>query len=71
MLADPAARAPARFAGDGVPDYLIAEAGFSALVRFEKGGRERTLLPAHGLSGNGFRASAGSTCAVTQTGVVR
>jgi hypothetical protein len=28
----------------GVPDALIAEPGFSALVRIEKDGRQRTLL---------------------------
>ena len=44
VLTDLTARAPAQFALDGVPDTLIAEAGFSALVRFEKNGRERTLL---------------------------
>jgi 7,8-dihydropterin-6-yl-methyl-4-(beta-D-ribofuranosyl)aminobenzene 5'-phosphate synthase len=52
-LADPAARVPARFAGDGVPDYLIAEPGFSALVRVEKNGRERTLLFDTGVSPTG------------------
>src|SRR5690242_10202282 len=53
VLTDPAARAPARFAEDGVPDYLIAEPGFSALVRFEKNGRERTLLFDTGVSPTG------------------
>jgi 7,8-dihydropterin-6-yl-methyl-4-(beta-D-ribofuranosyl)aminobenzene 5'-phosphate synthase len=43
-LAHSALRVPARFAADGVPDALIAEHGFSALVRVEKNGRERTLL---------------------------
>ena len=37
-------------AGNGVPDALIAEPGFSALVRIEKGGRERTLLFDTGVS---------------------
>jgi 7,8-dihydropterin-6-yl-methyl-4-(beta-D-ribofuranosyl)aminobenzene 5'-phosphate synthase len=39
-----APRVPVRFAAEGVPDALIAEHGFSALVRVEKNGRERTLL---------------------------
>ena len=39
---------------DGVPDALIAEPGFSALVRIEKGGRERTLLFDTGVSPNGM-----------------
>jgi 7,8-dihydropterin-6-yl-methyl-4-(beta-D-ribofuranosyl)aminobenzene 5'-phosphate synthase len=54
VLADPAARAPAQFAPDGVPDYLIAEPGFSALVRFEKDGSERTLLFDTGVSPTGM-----------------
>ena len=54
VLADPAARASARFAPDGVPDYLIAEPGFSALVRFEKDGSERTLLFDTGVSPTGM-----------------
>jgi 7,8-dihydropterin-6-yl-methyl-4-(beta-D-ribofuranosyl)aminobenzene 5'-phosphate synthase len=37
----------------GVPDALIAEPGFSALVRVEKGGRERTLLFDTGVSPDG------------------
>jgi 7,8-dihydropterin-6-yl-methyl-4-(beta-D-ribofuranosyl)aminobenzene 5'-phosphate synthase len=46
--------APARFAADGtVPDALIAEPGFSALVRVEKGGRERTILFDTGVSPGG------------------
>ncbi|HJW66453.1 MAG TPA: hypothetical protein VJ419_01610, partial [Gaiellaceae bacterium] len=53
VLADPAARAPTQFAPDGVPDYLIAEPGFSALVRFERDGRERTLLFDTGVSPTG------------------
>jgi 7,8-dihydropterin-6-yl-methyl-4-(beta-D-ribofuranosyl)aminobenzene 5'-phosphate synthase len=38
----------------GVPDALIAEPGFSALVRVDKGGRERTLLFDTGVSPNGM-----------------
>lgn len=52
-LADSAARVPAPFTGDDVPDVLIAEPGFSALVRFEKNGRERTLLFDTGVSPTG------------------
>jgi 7,8-dihydropterin-6-yl-methyl-4-(beta-D-ribofuranosyl)aminobenzene 5'-phosphate synthase len=37
----------------GVPDALIAEPGFSALVRVEKGGREHTVLFDTGVSPNG------------------
>jgi 7,8-dihydropterin-6-yl-methyl-4-(beta-D-ribofuranosyl)aminobenzene 5'-phosphate synthase len=40
--------------GTGVPDALIAEPGFSALVRVEKDGRERTLLFDTGVSPNGM-----------------
>jgi 7,8-dihydropterin-6-yl-methyl-4-(beta-D-ribofuranosyl)aminobenzene 5'-phosphate synthase len=41
-------------ATDGrVPDALVAEPGFSALVRVEKGGREHTLLFDAGVSPNG------------------
>jgi len=54
LLTDPTARAPARFAADGVPDHLIAEPGFSALVRVEKNGRERTLLFDTGVSPTGM-----------------
>ena len=36
----------------GVPDALIAEPGFSALVRIEQDGRERTLLFDTGVSAN-------------------
>jgi 7,8-dihydropterin-6-yl-methyl-4-(beta-D-ribofuranosyl)aminobenzene 5'-phosphate synthase len=44
-LAESAPHLPARFAGEGgVPDPLIAEPGFSALVRVTTNGRERTLL---------------------------
>jgi 7,8-dihydropterin-6-yl-methyl-4-(beta-D-ribofuranosyl)aminobenzene 5'-phosphate synthase len=39
---------------DGVPDALIAEPGFSALVRVQKGGRERTVLFDTGVSPNGM-----------------
>ena len=54
-LADSATRVPARFAVDpGVPDALIAEPGFSALVRVEKSGRERTLLFDTGVSPTGM-----------------
>ncbi len=38
----------------GVPDALIAEPGFSALVRIEKAGRKRTLLFDTGVSPNGM-----------------
>jgi 7,8-dihydropterin-6-yl-methyl-4-(beta-D-ribofuranosyl)aminobenzene 5'-phosphate synthase len=38
----------------GVPDALIAEPGFSALVRFEKAGRRRTLLFDTGVSPGGM-----------------
>jgi 7,8-dihydropterin-6-yl-methyl-4-(beta-D-ribofuranosyl)aminobenzene 5'-phosphate synthase len=41
------------FAPDGVPDALVAEPGFSALVRVEKNGRERTLLFDTGVSPGG------------------
>jgi len=37
----------------GVPDGLIAEPGFSALVRIDKGGREHTLLFDTGVSPSG------------------
>ena len=37
-----------------VPEGLIAEHGFSALVRFEKDGRERTLLFDTGVSPTGM-----------------
>jgi 7,8-dihydropterin-6-yl-methyl-4-(beta-D-ribofuranosyl)aminobenzene 5'-phosphate synthase len=39
--------------GTGVPDALIAEPGFSALVRLGKGGREHTLLFDTGVSPTG------------------
>ena len=38
----------------GVPDALIAEPGFSALVRIEKAGRRRTLLFDTGVSPGGM-----------------
>ncbi|MGA2927753.1 MAG: MBL fold metallo-hydrolase [Solirubrobacteraceae bacterium] len=47
--------AQARVSPDtGVPDALIAEPGFSALVRIEKAGGERTLLFDTGVSANGL-----------------
>jgi 7,8-dihydropterin-6-yl-methyl-4-(beta-D-ribofuranosyl)aminobenzene 5'-phosphate synthase len=47
--------AQARVSPDtGVPDALIAEPGFSALVRFEQAGRTRTLLFDTGVSPNGM-----------------
>jgi 7,8-dihydropterin-6-yl-methyl-4-(beta-D-ribofuranosyl)aminobenzene 5'-phosphate synthase len=53
-LAGSGARVPTRFTADpGVPDALVAEAGFSALVRVEKNGRERTLLFDTGVSPTG------------------
>jgi 7,8-dihydropterin-6-yl-methyl-4-(beta-D-ribofuranosyl)aminobenzene 5'-phosphate synthase len=53
-LADSAPRVPAQFAVEGVPDLLISEPGFSALVRFTKNGRERTLLFDTGVSPTGM-----------------
>jgi 7,8-dihydropterin-6-yl-methyl-4-(beta-D-ribofuranosyl)aminobenzene 5'-phosphate synthase len=48
-------RADSRVSPDtGVPDALIAEPGFSALVRVEKDGRERTLLFDTGVSRDGM-----------------
>jgi 7,8-dihydropterin-6-yl-methyl-4-(beta-D-ribofuranosyl)aminobenzene 5'-phosphate synthase len=38
----------------GVPDALVAEPGFSALVRIDAGGRRRTLLFDTGVSPNGM-----------------
>ncbi len=52
-LADSASWITASFAADGVPDPLIAEPGFSALVRVMKSGRERTLLFDTGVSPTG------------------
>jgi 7,8-dihydropterin-6-yl-methyl-4-(beta-D-ribofuranosyl)aminobenzene 5'-phosphate synthase len=47
--------AQARVSPDtGVPDALIAEPGFSALVRIEKASRKRTLLFDTGVSPNGM-----------------
>src|SRR3954451_17692661 len=40
--------------GSGVPDALIAEPGFSALVRIEKDGRDHTLLFDTGVSPGGM-----------------
>ncbi|MGH3032926.1 MAG: MBL fold metallo-hydrolase [Gaiellaceae bacterium] len=54
-LAERAPHVPARLATEGaVPDALIAEPGFSALVRVEKDGRERTLLFDTGVSPTGM-----------------
>jgi 7,8-dihydropterin-6-yl-methyl-4-(beta-D-ribofuranosyl)aminobenzene 5'-phosphate synthase len=48
-------RAGSRVSPDtGVPDALIAEPGFSALVRVEKDGRERTILFDTGVSRDGM-----------------
>lgn len=48
-------RADARISPtSGVPDALIAEPGFSALVRVDVGGRERTILFDTGVSPNGM-----------------
>jgi 7,8-dihydropterin-6-yl-methyl-4-(beta-D-ribofuranosyl)aminobenzene 5'-phosphate synthase len=53
-LAEGEPRLDARFAVDGtVPDPLIGEPGFSALVRVEKAGRERTILFDTGVSPTG------------------
>jgi 7,8-dihydropterin-6-yl-methyl-4-(beta-D-ribofuranosyl)aminobenzene 5'-phosphate synthase len=46
-------RVVTRFLPDGAPDALVAEPGFSALVRIEKGGRARTLLFDTGVSPDG------------------
>src|ERR671930_1281010 len=40
--------------GSGVPDALIAEPGFSALVRVERDGRRRTVLFDTGVSPTGM-----------------
>src|SRR3954470_13107714 len=45
--------APRVSPASGVPDALIAEPGFSALVRIDKGGREHTLLFDTGVSPSG------------------
>ena len=47
-------RAAARTSPEGVPDALIAEPGFSALVRVQKGGPERTVLFDTGVSPGGM-----------------
>jgi 7,8-dihydropterin-6-yl-methyl-4-(beta-D-ribofuranosyl)aminobenzene 5'-phosphate synthase len=52
-LAGDAPRIATPLVPDGVPDALIAEPGFSALVRVEKRGRERTLLFDTGVSPGG------------------
>jgi 7,8-dihydropterin-6-yl-methyl-4-(beta-D-ribofuranosyl)aminobenzene 5'-phosphate synthase len=53
-LADGAPRLESRIAVDGtVPAPLIGEPGFSALVRVEKAGRERTILFDTGVSPTG------------------
>ena len=47
--------APARVSPEtGVPDALVAEPGFSALVRVTQGGRERTILFDTGVSPDGM-----------------
>jgi 7,8-dihydropterin-6-yl-methyl-4-(beta-D-ribofuranosyl)aminobenzene 5'-phosphate synthase len=51
-LAEGAPKLRTQFATD-VPDPLIAEPGFSALVRVERNGRERTLLFDTGVSPSG------------------
>jgi hypothetical protein len=47
-LAAGAPRVPAAATGSSVPDALIAEPGFSALVRFEKAGRGAHAALRHG-----------------------
>jgi 7,8-dihydropterin-6-yl-methyl-4-(beta-D-ribofuranosyl)aminobenzene 5'-phosphate synthase len=55
MLGGAVPRADARLSPEtGVPDALIAEPGFSALVRVTQGGRERTILFDTGVSPNGM-----------------
>ena len=44
QLAPGVGRAASAVTDDGLPDALIAEPGFSALVRVTTGGRERTIL---------------------------
>jgi 7,8-dihydropterin-6-yl-methyl-4-(beta-D-ribofuranosyl)aminobenzene 5'-phosphate synthase len=53
-LGPDAPRVPAPAAGSSVPDVLVAEPGFSALVRIGKAGRERTLLFDTGVSPTGM-----------------
>jgi 7,8-dihydropterin-6-yl-methyl-4-(beta-D-ribofuranosyl)aminobenzene 5'-phosphate synthase len=54
-LAERAPHVPTPLAPEGgVPDALIAEPGFSALVRVEKSGRQRTLLFDTGVSPTGM-----------------
>jgi 7,8-dihydropterin-6-yl-methyl-4-(beta-D-ribofuranosyl)aminobenzene 5'-phosphate synthase len=52
-LAKGAPRVATPLAPEGVPDALVAEPGFSALVRAEKDGREHTLLFDTGVSPTG------------------
>jgi 7,8-dihydropterin-6-yl-methyl-4-(beta-D-ribofuranosyl)aminobenzene 5'-phosphate synthase len=52
-LAGGAPRVATALMPDGTPDALVAEPGFSALVRVEKNGRERTLLFDTGVSPGG------------------
>jgi 7,8-dihydropterin-6-yl-methyl-4-(beta-D-ribofuranosyl)aminobenzene 5'-phosphate synthase len=55
MLGGAVPRADARVSPEaGVPDALRAEPGFSALVRVDAGGRERTILFDTGVSPNGM-----------------
>jgi 7,8-dihydropterin-6-yl-methyl-4-(beta-D-ribofuranosyl)aminobenzene 5'-phosphate synthase len=44
QLAPGVGRAASAVTADGLPDALIAEPGFSAVVRVTTGGRERTIL---------------------------
>jgi 7,8-dihydropterin-6-yl-methyl-4-(beta-D-ribofuranosyl)aminobenzene 5'-phosphate synthase len=53
-LADGQPRAASTVFAEGVPDALIAEPGFSALVRIVKDGRERTILFDTGVSATGM-----------------
>ena len=53
-LAEGAPKLPGRVSAGTVPDALVAEPGFSALVRIEKEGRERTLLFDTGVSPTGL-----------------
>jgi 7,8-dihydropterin-6-yl-methyl-4-(beta-D-ribofuranosyl)aminobenzene 5'-phosphate synthase len=58
-LADSAAHVTTGLAADGkVPDALVAEPGFSVLVRVEKNGRARTLLFDTGVSPTGMVENA-------------
>ena len=53
QLAPGVGRAASAVTDDGLPDALIAEPGFSALVRVTTGGRERTILFDAGVTPNG------------------